>query len=332
MDQIKLISVTFVLTLLIWATANQLVSETAEITVRILPEAAGNPGLIVRTDPPGLDHFQVALTGPKRLVDQIRDDARDDQLGPIRIPVPERANGQYTIDVRDALATVRDQLGGLSVERVTPGEVVIVVDHLQTVVMPLHLEGGLLQYEVPPQAEPDEVTVTMPETALAQMGNRRVPLNVEDLFRDSPAGEPQHRSGVPLPQKVAGADVRIEPPTVSVWATLRKQSKTATIPAVPITVQASIENFNRLEIETRDGRTLVAVAITVQGPPASVDGLVDGRTQVYGRVVLTEALVAQAGDFVELQPMFDLPPDVRLAAPVPPVEVRLRARGPQMGP
>jgi hypothetical protein len=117
--------------------------------------------------------------------------------------------------------------------------------------------------------------------------------------------------------------VSLEPPTVTVRATLRKQSKTGTIMAVPITIQASVENFNRLRAETRDGRTLISRAITVQGPPALVDALVAGRTTVTGRIVVTADVAAQAGQFVELQPVFDLPPEVRLASPVAPVELRL---------
>ncbi|MFQ5491558.1 MAG: hypothetical protein ACE5GE_12630, partial [Phycisphaerae bacterium] len=92
------------------------------------------------------------------------------------------------------------------------------------------------------------------------------------------------------------------------------------------------ENFNRFEVQTRDGRTLISRAITVQGPPAVVDSLVAGRTPLAGRVVLTGDLVAQSGQLVELKPVFDLPPNVRLAAPVQPVELRLVPRTASAGP
>ena len=48
-----------------------------------------------------------------------------------------------------------------------------------------------------------------------------------------------------------------------------------------------------------------------------------GRAAVTGRIVVTADMAAQGGQFVELQPVFDLPPEVRLASPVAPVELRL---------
>ncbi len=331
MEQIKLISVTAVLTLLIWTMAHQLVSETTELDVTIYAQPVGDTGMTVETDPPGLDRFRLTVTGPKRIVDQIKDEVRAGQLPPLRIPVRDRAGGRYPVDVGEALAAYREQLRGLQIDRVSPPEVTVVIDHLQTVTMPVHVEPGLLDFDVPPQAEPQEVQVTISETALARLAHRRVPLSGDELFRNRPEGE-QEISGVVLPTRLDGVEVRTEPATVTVRATLRKQSKTGTIPAVPVNVQASIENLNRFEIEARDEPTPITRAITVQGPPADVDSLVDGRTTVTGRIVLTGDLAALGGRVVELHPVFDLPAGVRLAAPVPPIELSLRPRNSQAGP
>ena len=204
MEQVKLISVTAVLTLLIWATAHQFVSETAEIDVTVHPEPLEGGGLIVTTDPPGLERFRLTVTGPKRIVDQVRDEARADRLPPLKIPVRERPNGRYPVDVRDALSAYRDQLRGLQIDRVVPAEVTVVIDHLRTVTMPVYIDPGLLDYDVPPQAEPAEVAVTIPETALKKLVQRRVPLSGDDLFRNRPQGEPQTISGVVLPTRLEG--------------------------------------------------------------------------------------------------------------------------------
>ncbi len=324
MEQIKLISVTAVLTVLIWATANQLVSETAEIDVTIHPEPAEGSGMIVATEPPGLERFRLTVTGPKRVVEQVRDEARSDLLGVLRIPVAARPNGQHTVDVRDALLDYRDQLRGLRIDRVSPAQVTIVIDHLQTVTMPVVLDGGsLLEFVVPPTADPPEVQVTIPESALARLSSQRVPLNVAELLANADPGEPQEHSGVRLPLKLAGAEVQIEPPVVTVRATVRQKSKTGTIPSVPINVQVSIGTFNRIRIATRDDRDLVTRSIEVRGPPKVVDDLVAGRIPVTGRIKVTGDLVGEPGEYVELEPVFDLPPGVTLARPVPPVEVRL---------
>jgi hypothetical protein len=327
-EQAKLISVTVVLTLLIWATAHQLVSSTHEIDVTIVPQPVEGSALIVRTDPSGLDRFRLTVTGPKRIVDRVREEAQAGQLQPLVIPVHDSPNGRYPVDVRRALSDYRDQLRGLQVERVQPSEVMVVIDHLETVRMPVQIEHRL-DYDVAPQAEPNEVSVTIPQSQLEKLGQRRVVLKGDELFRDRPEGQPQEIPGVVLPTRLGGAEVRMEPATVTVRGTLRKQSKTDTIPAVPITFQGSAENLNRFEVQPREPEPITR-AITVQGPPAVVDALVDGRRAVSGRVVLTGDLAARAGELVEVSPVFNLPPEVRLAGPVPPIELTLQPR-PSLG-
>ncbi len=81
--------------------------------------------------------------------------------------------------------------------------------------------------------------------------------------------------------------------------------------------------FNRYRVETRDGTTLITRAITVSGPPAVVDRLVSKDIRVTGLVYVSGDLAAQADEFRELTPTFDLPPGVKLAADVPPVVLRL---------
>lgn len=326
MEQIKLMLGTVVLTLLIWTTADQLLSDTHEIEVTIVPVTSGEHPAIVQTDPPGQTRFKLTVTGPRRRVEQLRDQARTGQLRPLSIPVPDHISGTVNVDVRRALEGQSGQLLGLRVDKVDPPQVRVLVDRLTTVVMPVQVERGVMEFDVPPRADPAEVRVTLPESALANLAQVQLRLAVADLFLNQPAGESLTIPGVPLPQKLGEVDIQTDPPTVTIRATLREQIKIGTIPAVPIAVQASPENFNRFEVRTRDGRTLISRAITVQGPPAVVDSLVAGRTPVTGRVVLTGDLVAQGGQFIELQPVFDLPPDVHLAAPVQPVELSLIPR------
>ncbi len=53
MQQVKLITATVVLTVLIWTIADQLVSDTVEVEATIRAQPTGGSDLIVRTDPPG---------------------------------------------------------------------------------------------------------------------------------------------------------------------------------------------------------------------------------------------------------------------------------------
>ena len=320
MQQIKLISVTTVLTLLIWTTADQLLSDEVEIAVTVLPVPT-NARMIVQTDPPEQHTFQTRLRGPKRIVDQVRKDG----LKPVSLQVRDLPNGVYPIDVKKELSDHPEQFRGLRIEAVDPPVVRVVVDHLATVTMPVQVVGGGLEYEVVPTVEPAEVEVTIAERSLAELGptTRRVFLEVAGLLSHKPKGEALEIPGVPLTPKVGEVDVRLEPNTVTVFATLREQSKTATIAAVPVHVAASFDVFSQFRIETRDGSTLITRAIAVRGPPEAVDRLVSGGTRVVGLIVVTGELAAQPGEYHELEPVFDLPPEVQLAAPVAPVEFRL---------
>ena len=126
-----------------------------------------------------------------------------------------------------------------------------------------------------------------------------------------------------MPTRVGDVEVALEPDTVTVFATLREQIKTGTVAAVPIVVGGSVDIFNRYRVDTREGTTLITRAITVRGPPAVVDRLVNKDIRVTGLIFLTGELAARADEFRELVPTFDLPEGVKLAGPVRPVEFRL---------
>ena len=322
MRQFRLISVTAILSLLIWTMAAQLLSDQVGVQVTVVPKPVGGSGMIVQTVPPEANQFSVTLSGPTRLVDQVRSDA---PLS-IEIPVPDvRPNGHRSIDVRKELAEYPALFHGLLVESVDPPEIQVLIDHETTVTMPVDVEYGDLEFQVPPRVEPAEVEVTISELTLAGLEEeqRRVVLNVEKLLRGKPAGEPLREAAPLLPQRLGQANVRIEPHSVIVFATLAEQSTTATIPAVPILVAASFDTFNKFRLQSRDGTTLITRAITVQGPPAVLDRLVAGSTRVTGLIVLTSDLASEVGDAIELEPQFDLPPEVRLVERVAPVEFEL---------
>ncbi|HUU83218.1 MAG TPA: hypothetical protein VM243_06910 [Phycisphaerae bacterium] len=330
MEQVKLIAVTVVVTLLIWTTADQLLSETDVMEVTVDPLPAMGTSMIVGTDPPGQNRFKMTLTGPKRAMDQVR---REGGLNvTIRIP-GDLPSGSRRIDVKEALADYPEQFRGLRVESVDPPEINLLVDHPQTVTMPVRVERGDLDYEVPPTVEPQEVRVTISELALRSLeGRQRVVLDVEDLLRGRPEGLPQRIEGVPLPTRLGGVEVTLEPDTVTVFATLREQVKTGTVAAVPIIVGSSADVFNQYRVETRDGTTLITRAVPVRGPPAVVDRLVNKDIRLTGLIYLTRDLAARADEFRELVPTFDLPPGVRLAGPVSPVVLRLVPREEPGGP
>jgi len=321
-DQVKLISLTVVLTLLIWTTANQLLSDTVEVPITVVPEPAAGSDMIVRTIPPDQNRFVVTLTGPKRIVEQVR----AEKTLSVAIPVPDiPENGPRSVDLKKELSAFPEQFRGLLIENVRPPRIRVMIDHPMTLTVPVFLERGDLEYEVPPMVDPAEVEVVISQLAYAEVADsqKRLTLDVGELLRDKPEGDPLKLEGVPLPLRMGGQDVQPVPETVTVRATLRQQIKTATIPAVPILIAGSVDIFNRYRIRTRDGTTLITRAIAVRGPVVAVDRLVSGGTRVTGAVVLTGDIAAQAGRWVELEPVFDLPAEVRVLGPVPAVEFAL---------
>jgi len=197
------------------------------------------------------------------------------------------------------------------------------VDLLQTVAMPVDVQAGALEFEGTPRVEPPEIQVTLSKSDLRRLPKpHRVIVQVEGLFAGEPKGRPLRKPSVPLTPRLGDVELQLEPDTVTVYATLREQNKVATIKAVPILVAASFDVFSRFRIETRDGTTLVTRAITVRGAPAAVDRLLAGG-RIIGRIVLTGDLVAHAGEDLEMEPIFELPPDVELDSPAAPVEFRL---------
>jgi len=320
-QQLKLLAVTALVTLLIWTTADQLLSDAVETRVSVRAAPGADSSMIVETDPPGVTTFLVRLVGPRRIVEQVRRDG----LPQVTLRVPELANGSYPIDVRQKLSDYPEQFHGLRIDAVTPASLKVVIDHLVTVTVPVSVEPGDLQYEVPPTAEPDEVEATLSQRALEQIppSDRRVLVNAPEVLQDKPSGVAQVIPGVPVVPRVAGVSARVVPNTVTLYATVREQSKTATIAAVPIHVATSFDVFSRFRIVTRDGSTLVTRAITVRGPPDVVDRLVSGGTRVTGLLSVSGDLAAVPAEYHELTPVFDLPPEVKLVAPVEPVEFRL---------
>ncbi|MFQ5489643.1 MAG: hypothetical protein ACE5GE_02875, partial [Phycisphaerae bacterium] len=209
MEQAKLILGTVILTLLIWTTADQLLSDTAEIEVTVVPVASGDHPARVQTDPPGQTRFKLTISGPRRLVEQLRDQARTGRLKTFSIPVPDHLSGAVNVNVRQALAGHTEQILGLRIDEVAPPQVRVVVDRLTTVAMPVHIERGVMEYDVPPRADPGEVRVTIPESVLMNMAQPQIALQVADLFLNKPAGEALSIPGVPLPAKLGGVDIQV---------------------------------------------------------------------------------------------------------------------------
>ena len=133
MDRFRLLGMTAVLTLLIWASADSLVRDTASlaISLKAAPAAAGS-NMVIHTDPNG-ERFDVQVSGPRRSVQAVQ--ARGTYH--VRLPIEDRPTGEATISldrhiIKNKLAEQWADFANLTVVSVNPEVASVAIDHVVT--------------------------------------------------------------------------------------------------------------------------------------------------------------------------------------------------------
>lgn len=325
MDQLKLLSMTALVTLLIWVAADSLVNETAKVnvTVMVSPEP-GYPDMIVeRPAEPRL--HEVDVTGPRRVMSQLQ--LMDDLV--VRLRVPHQPAGPTTVPLREALNDQWHEYRRLRVTAVTPPTLELTVDHLVTVDAALIIKPPQVTvFEVPPHLDRSTVSLKLRKSVHDQMVQEgRVPqieLDADALFQGQLAGT-SVRMPVTLDASPFGANATVTPKTVLVTATVSTRRVTAELTSVPVLLAVSFANFGRpVAAVTQDGEQLpVFQNISVTGDPETIERLRAGETRVIGLIQLRESDFSQANEWRVVKPEFQLPPGVVLAAEPKPVEFKL---------
>ncbi|MFQ5413900.1 MAG: hypothetical protein ACE5E6_05530 [Phycisphaerae bacterium] len=325
MDQVKLLGMTAVLTLLIWMTANSLVIESARIpiTFELQPDLA-RPDMLVTLDATA-GNYHIDVSGPRKDVEKAKDKA------PLRVTlrIPDRPTGADAIEIKPVLEQQWDRFPSLSLVGVNPPTLPVVVDHMVTVSVPVEPKPLKLAYVVTPRLNPTHVTATLREsdlTALRQAETRlRIEIDVETHLRDLPAGK-SVSIDVPLEPALHGRAASVDPVTVHVTATVKGHRKTAKIGPVPVRADVSFESLGRpYRPVMPDGSTLVMQTITVTGPVEDVERLERNETRAIGLIRLRAEDFdhAQVNTIRRVIPDFFLPPRIELAEPAEPVEFKL---------
>lgn len=330
MEQVKLLSITVVLTGLIWAGADSLVNEqvTLSLPVDVAP-APGAPDLIVELEQPG-DLYEVVVSGPRKLVEDLTQ-----RFQRARLRIADRPTGKaaVTLDrvmVKQALAEQWKDFRKLTVLSVQPNSLPLKIDHWVTRDVDVVLRRFGLSYDVEPQVQPTTVSVRMRESVLAQMATGQamqidIAADVERLLKERPAGE-SVTLPVQLDARRFGASAELTPASVEVTATVKAQRRTAVIPTVPILVAVSFANLEKpYSAVSRDGSplTLVTQAITVTGPIEEVSRLERGATRVYGIIHLKQEDLERADSLRLMTPDYHLPQGIVLTETPAPIEFKL---------
>lgn len=333
MEQVKLLSMTVVVTVLIWAGADSLVNETVLLPVSFDVVPLQNTELRVVLDP--LDRnrvYEIELSGPRGLIGDLQ------KGGPLtlRLGIDDRATGPAEIPLRkDRIKTALDQYSSefrkVSVVSFQPRSIHVLVDHMVTRQIEVTVNRLSLAYEEEPQLNPGVVTAEMRESVaetIAASGRQLsidLSAEVERLLRDKPFGVSQ-QIAVVLNTTELGPDARLIPNQVQVTATVKADRVTADIPTVPIKPVVSFANLGKPYIAVSRDNTPITVetrTITVTGPAEDVARLLRGETRAYGFIHVMEGDLAELGVTKAWNPEFHLPPNLRLAKPPDSIEFKL---------
>jgi hypothetical protein len=276
MEQLKLLSMTTVLTVLIWATADSLVNESAVLEAVIDASAdAAHPDMRVEVErAPGV--FRIEVTGPRKVVAAAR---AATQLS-ITLLIPESPTGEQWVSLAEALQDQWHDYPKLQVTAVTPPRAKVVVDHMVTRDVPLTLKPPTLTYAVAPQLSRDSVKVRFREShdnAMREEGNSpQIVVDPERPLREKPAGNSVTvRVALQLDPRRFGDDATATPSFVDVTATIHEDREVATISLCPVRISVSAPYFGRaFRVEDADGPIrLLVQSITVAGPAQSISKL-----------------------------------------------------------
>ncbi|MHC4696159.1 MAG: YbbR-like domain-containing protein [Planctomycetota bacterium] len=334
MEQVKLLSMTAVLTGLIWAAADSLVNEavTARFSFELVP--AGDTNMLVEIDSAAKSQiFEVQLAGSRRIVDKIQ--ARDEPLT-VRLPIGDLPVGpsNFPLDkdqVERAMAGQWREFRRLTILWIRPSSIPVVIDRMVTKEVDIVVRRLMLAYEVEPQLKRAVTTARLRQSVYNQQdsaGQRPqidIASDVERLLRSRPPGRAATIQ-VTLDSSKFGPDARLVPDAVEVSATVKADRRTAEVPTVPIKPAVSFANLGKsYRAVAQDGTplTLVTRTIQVSGPTDEVAALLRGDTRAYAVIQLKEADLADLGVFKLWTPEFHLPPNVELAEQPDPIEFQL---------
>jgi hypothetical protein len=332
MAQIKLLSMTAVLTALIWVSADRLVNEDATVEITITPIAASaDTGMVVAMSPEHSPTFEVQVSGPRRAIATLQ--ARENLT--LRLPVSEYPTGERSIVIdtvllRGELAQRWSEFARLHVASIDPPGLDVMIDHFVERSVVVEARTLTLAYESDPQIQRVSTVVRLRESVLNSLPDREaiqidIGPDIERRLRDKPFGRSTTVT-VPLDARRFGDGATFIPPARDVTATVRSQQRVEQIPTVPVLVALSFANLDvPFRAVGRDGNpiSLVTRTIMVTGPPDAVARLVRGETRAYGIIRIKEDDLREKSQLRMFAPDYHLPPQIELASEPEPVELQL---------
>lgn len=320
-ERIQTFILVVLFTALIWWTANQSVSVTRPFAVRL--RLAKPPGMTLRLI--GSDEFTLTLSGPQRQLDafESRLRTRGDIVDYTPTEREARPAERVSWKAQDVFGTTPLLVGsGLSVADVTPREVRLSIDHLQTVEMSVVPDFGAMEVEGA-SVTPLTVRVTLPSRELAHHSRKLTP-SAETLLANWRSEHADAQSfSINVPLAMPWVAERIEPPTVTVSGRLIQLLDTVTkgpiqiLPSVPVSVQ---RKYVVEAAAAEDFRT----DVSVRGPRDQLPALNAEQIRAYFDVLTADE--GQAGQIITRKAVVVLPRGFELVSDPPEVRFRLVER------
>ena len=333
MEQVKLLSMTAVLTVLIWAGADSLVNEAVSVRVFLEVEPLDNPDLLIEVDPDTPSRWvEVQVSGPRKIVEG----AQDREPLEARLRLADRPTGRTTVVLdremlERALVEEWNEFRRLSIVSIQPTTLPIHVDHMITRELAITAQRLTLAYDEEPQLKQMFATVRMRETRFEELprpalrSQLDISTEVERLPRSERTGQPVSVL-VPLDSHMFGPGAELSPDRIEVTATIRADRRTEEIPTVPIKLAVSFANLAKpYQAVARVGAALTPVTQTIKvtGSADGVARLLQGETRAFGFIQLKEADLEELGVLKAWTPEYYLPPDIGLAEPAETIEFKL---------
>ncbi len=331
MVQVRLLSMTVILTALIWISADRIVNESAILKVAVvLTPAQPQTGMILQTQ--GLrNSLDVTVSGARRVVEAVR--GREGLQ--VKVPVLEQLTGPGVVAISEEivqreLAQRWSEFETLRILGVQPQEIPVLVDHMVARDVEISAKKLTLAYEVEPQLQPPSVRLRLRESRTSDLPSGQpisleISPEIERALKEKPFGKSQTLS-IALDPKDFGPDAVFTPRSIEVTATVRAERAVQQIPTVPILVAVIVGNLSRsVEAVARDGSplSLITQTISVTGTPEAIARLASGQTRVYGIIHLKEEDLENLDVVKLVTPEFHLPRDVELTGNPQPIELKL---------
>jgi hypothetical protein len=301
------------LTLLIWVYAER--EQQVDDTIRVTIDAhSSDPKIAVRLLDPPDGSVLMNIKGPRSRIDELHRTI-ESRPTPVRFEVPPGlpTGTQHLLEVKQSVQA-DSRFTGVTVGASQPPRVNVEVDRLEEREVQVQMRAEDRPNFERPVFVPPNVRVRIPAKALDALKNNVVVYADLSNYPDmTPGAKPEVR-GIPLKVDKAEnlAGVTIEPSTVSVTVTVRPQSQTRVIPALPIREEDEAP-LSRNGVDVKFD-TPAIYDVKLQGPPEAIATIDPQKPDnVRAVITLTPAELSQSGT-IQKEIRFDLPPGVKFVS------------------